>query len=83
MQGTVIHIKPQGVVATLDGVPEVGDLFEVYRIQDGEEVVLATGYFRKIKDGAYKINPMDKPDGSRGIPFVGVEVGDLVRSVSP
>jgi len=82
MQGRVTEIKPRGVIATIDGTPEVGDLFQVYRIQNGIEVVLATGYIRKQRDNGYKINPIDGEDGSRGEPFIGVEVGDLVRKIA-
>lgn len=82
MQGRVTEIKPRGVIATIDGAPEVGDLFQVYRIQNGIEVVLATGYIRKQRDNGYKINPIDGEDGSRGEPFIGVEVGDLVRKIA-
>lgn len=82
MNGRVTHIRNRGVIATIDGVPEVGDLFEIYRIQNGVDIVLATGYIRKPRDNGYKINPTDAENGERGMPFVGIEVGDLVRKIS-
>ena len=82
MQGTVTHIRNYGVVAAINGEPEVGDLFEVYRIHGGTEVVLGSGYVRKKKGEGFKINPMENEDGSRGAPFIGVQIGDLVRKIS-
>ena len=82
MQGIVTHIKHHGVIATLDGTPEIGDLFEIYRIENGEDVILAKGYVRKEKGVGYNISVMDKEDGSRGIPWVGILVGDLVRTAT-
>lgn len=82
MQGIVVELKRQGVIAKLDGTPDIGDLFEVYRVQDGVEVILAKGYMRKSKGENFKINPIDLEDGSRGLSFDGVLEGDLVRSVA-
>jgi hypothetical protein len=82
MQGTVVQLKARGVIASLDGSPEVGDIFQIYRIQNGVETILATGYLRKPRGNDYKINPIDHEDGSRGENFVGVQLGDLVRKVS-
>lgn len=82
MHGTITTLKHRGVLATLDGVPEIGDLFEIYRIENGEEIILGTGYVRREKGEAFNISPMDNENGSRGTLWVGVLVGDLVRSVT-
>lgn len=81
MNGTVIGIRGFGVIAQLDGTPQVGDLFQIYRVQDGVETILGTGYVRKSKAEGFKINPMDNDDGTRGMPFTGIMLGDLIRSV--
>lgn len=80
MQGTVEKLKRVGVMVRLDGVPEVGDSFQIYRVQDGVETVLGTGYVRKAMGDLYKVNPPDAEDGGRGEQFPGVQEGDLVRS---
>lgn len=70
-----------GVVVTLDGTPEVGDQFQIYRVVDGLEQVLGTGYVRKPIAASFKINPPDTVDGQRGAQFPDVQEGDLVRSI--
>ena len=81
MNGTVTGIRGFGVIVELDGTPQIGDLFEVYRVHDGVETILGKGYIRKQKPIGFKLNPMDDPEGNRGEPFVDVMMGDLVRSV--
>lgn len=81
MQGEVAIIMRNGVVARLDGHPQIGDLFQIYRVENGVETIVGNGYMRKPKAGGWKINPIDKQDGSRGDQYVDVRVGDLVRSI--
>jgi hypothetical protein len=80
MQGTVTGIRKFGVVVQLDGTPEIGDLFELYRIQDGTEIILGKGYARKHMFESFKINPIEDESGDRAS-FEDVQMGDLVRSI--
>lgn len=80
MQGKVESLKRVGVMVSLDGVPEIGDPLQIYRVRDGVETVLGSGYVRKRMGDRYKVNPPDGEDGRRGRPFEGVLIGDLVRS---
>ena len=80
MQGTVIGIRAYGVIVKLDGIPQIGDLFEIYRTQDGVETTLGKGYARKHMSNGFKINPIEDESGERGT-FVNIEIGDLVRSI--
>jgi len=82
MNGTVYRIMRHGVLATIDGTPEIGDLFQIYRVTDGAEVVIGTGYIRKPHGpGTFKLQPPETDSGERGGQFPGVQEGDLVRSV--
>lgn len=81
MNGTVVDLRRVGVIAQLDGFPNVGDLFQIYRIENGVETILGNGYLRKSRgQNLFKINPMEDESGNRGEPFVGIQLGDLVRS---
>lgn len=83
MQGKVVMIRRNGVIAELSERPQIGDFFQIYRVKDGVETILGTGYIRKSRGpNLWKINPMDKEDGSRGNTFTDVQEGDLVRSIS-
>jgi hypothetical protein len=83
MQGTVIALRRNGVIVEMMGVPEIGDMFQIYRVENGIETIVGSGYIRKPKGpNVWKINPMDTETGAKGIPFVDARVGDLVRQIT-
>ena len=82
MNGTVDRIMRHGVLAKIDGTPEIGDLFQIYRVMDGTEVTVGTGYIRKPHGpGMFKLQPPETESGERGGQFPDVQEGDLVRKV--
>jgi hypothetical protein len=82
IKGFVVEVKRIGVLAQLDGLPETGDIFKIYRIINDIENIIGTGYIRKQKGlNIFKINPMDNESKNRGNQFIDVKIGDLLNSI--
>jgi len=81
MQGTVVKVMGVGVIAVLDETCGIGDQLQIFRLEDGVERIIGTGYVRKYLAMGLKINPPDTEEGGRGEQFPDVREGDLVRGV--
>lgn len=84
MNGTVARLRSRGVEALMDSdtssiVMKEELRFEVYRVVNGVETVLAT-MFPKRSKGPNMIN-LNHTVGTMQNETAGLQVGDLVRSV--
>jgi len=80
MNGTVIRIRPRGVEVLVNSIADSltsENKFEIYRISDSVETILATMCVRRIKDSnTVNLNYLDQTRQD-----VGIVLGDLVRLI--
>jgi hypothetical protein len=94
MQGTVARMRPRGVEALMDSATNAltsDNQFQVYRIEDGNEVILGTFYAKRSKGpNLICLNVLGDSPGSPGwsptapspvVVLMTIQVGDLVRSI--
>jgi hypothetical protein len=79
MIATVIRIRRRGVEFELTDNTSVnpGDRFQIFRIVDGQTVVIGVGVVWKVVSGKVRLNPED-PNITN---FNGAQVGDSVQSL--